>query len=165
MAQDRFYFWRGYWDALQRLPPTMRGDFVSAMCQYAFDGIEPAFESEMLEFAWQFVKDQISESVRIGQEQSARGKRGGRPKTTAKSTAKTTALSGGKSTVKSGAKSGVKSGAETTAESGAESVRYSNVPSASRTSAGADALALDESEQWYVENGFDVPFVPSESDA
>jgi hypothetical protein len=115
----------------------------------------------MLEFAWQFVKDQISESVRIGQEQSARGKRGGRPKTTAKSTAKTTALSGGKSTVKSGAKSG----AETTAESGAESVRYSNVPSASRTSAGADALALDESEQWYVENGFDVPFVPSESDA
>lgn len=134
MAQDRFYFWRGYWDALRQLPnDETRGMFVAAMCRYAFEDTEPEFDDKMLEFAWLFIKDQIAESVEIGRAQSERGKRGGRPSKSKKTTAKTTALSG--------AKSGVKSGAETTAESGAESVRYGNVPSASRTSAGADALA------------------------
>lgn len=130
MAQDRFYFWRGYWDALRQLPSDeTRGMFVAAMCRYAFEDTEPTFEDGMLEFAWQLVKDQISMSVEIGRVQSERGKRGGRPSKAKKTTAKTTALSG------------AESGAETTAESGAESVMYCNVHSASRTSAGADALA------------------------
>lgn len=104
MATDRFYFWRGYYDALRALPSASeRGEFVMAMCSWAFDGSAPDFsENSTMEFAWLLVRDQIAESVDIGRKQSERGKRGGRPK--------------------ADEKSGAKSGAKTTAKSGAESV-------------------------------------------
>ena len=131
MAQDRFYFWRGYYDALKKLPTDEhRGEFTLALCAYAFDGIEPDFSDDLLlDFAWSLVADSARESVMLGRMQSERGSKGGRPtkvkKTTAKSGAKTTA----KTTALSGAKSGAESGAETTAES----VRYGNVLSPSET--------------------------------
>ena len=122
MAADRFYFWRGYHKALAMLETDeQRGHLVMAMCDYAFDGIEPALDDPMQQIVWAVIRDQVRDSVEIGRKQSERGKRGGRPrKTDKKSTAKTTALS----VVKSGVKSTAKSGAE----SGAESVRYGNVP-------------------------------------
>lgn len=126
MAADRFYFWRGYYRALSMLPTDeQRGQLVMAMCEYAFDGIEPELDDPMQQIAWAVIEGQVRESVEIGRKQSERGKRGGRPRSTGKksgvkSTAKTTALSG--------AKSGVKSTAESGVESGAESVRYGNVP-------------------------------------
>ena len=141
MAQDRFYFWRGYYDALSLLPTdAQRGRFVLAICAYAFDGEEADLSDDpVLPFAWALVRDQVRESVEIGRKQSERGQMGGRPKggrtkhggakTTAESTAKTTALSG------------AESGAETTAESGAESVRYGSVPSGCAPSLDAQALA------------------------
>lgn len=130
MAADRFYFWRGYYRALSMLPTDeQRGQLVMAMCEYAFDGIEPELDDPMQQIAWAVIEGQVRESVEIGRKQSERGKRGGRPRKTGKksgvkSTAKTTALSGAKSGVKSTAESGVESGVE----SGAESVRYGNVP-------------------------------------
>jgi len=123
MAQDRFYFWRGYYDALATLQTDeQRGRFVMAICQYAFCGEVPDLSDDpILRFAWMVVRDQVAESVEIGRKQSERGSKGGRPK---KTTAKTTAKSGVKST--------------------AESVRYGNVPSGYAPSLTAPALAADE---------------------
>lgn len=134
MAQsERFYFWRGYWEALATLPTdAQRGRFVMAICQFAFaDEMPDLSDDPVLAFAWMIVRDQVAESVDIGRKQSERGSRGGRPrKTIAKTTAKTTA----------------KSGAKTTAESGAESVRYGSVPSGYAPSLTAPALAAESRE-------------------
>lgn len=126
MAQDRFYFWRGYYDALATLPTDeQRGRFVMAICQYAFcDEVPDLSDDPVLMFAWMVVRDQVAESVEIGRKQSERGSKGGRPK---------------KTTAKSGAKSGVKSTAE--------SVRYGNVPSGYAPSLTAPALAADSGHQ------------------
>ena len=109
MASDRFYFWRGYHEALKKLPSNeRRGAFVLAMCAYAFDGIEPDFSSDpMLDFAWSLITDQLSQSVEIGRRSSRNGRKGGRPK--------------GSKSKKSSAKSGVKSRAKSTVKSSAES--------------------------------------------
>lgn len=111
MAQsERFYFWRGYYDALRKIPTDeQRGRFVMAVCAYAFDGEEPDLDDDpMLSIGWSLVADGSRESVRKGVEQSQRGQMGGRPK----SAKKTTAKSGAKTTAKSGVKSGAKSTAE-----------------------------------------------------
>ncbi len=111
MAQsERFYFWRGYYDALKKMPTDeQRGEFVMAVCAYAFDGVEPDFDGDvLLDICWSLVADGTRESVRKGVEQSERGSKGGRPPKGRKTTAK----SGAKTTAKSGALSGVKSGAE-----------------------------------------------------
>lgn len=104
MAQsERFYFWRGYYDALRKIPTDeQRGRFVMAVCAYAFDGEKPNLDDDpMLSIGWSLVADGSRESVRKGVEQSQRGQMGGRPKSAKKTTAK----------------SGVKSGAKSTAES------------------------------------------------
>jgi hypothetical protein len=100
---ERFYFWRGYYDALKKMPTDeQRGKFVMAVCAYAFDDVEPDFDGDvLLDICWSLVADGTRESVRKGVEQSQRGQMGGRPPKGAKTTAK----------------SGVKSGAKTTAES------------------------------------------------
>lgn len=116
MAQsERFYFWRGYYDALRKIPTDeQRGRFVMAVCAYAFDGEEPDLDDDpMLSIGWSLVADGSRESVRKGVEQSQRGQMGGRPKSKKKSPAN----SGVKSGAFSGANSGVKSGAKSTAES------------------------------------------------
>lgn len=79
MAQDRFYFWRGYYDALATLPTDeQRGRFVMAICQYAFcDEVPDLSDDPVLMFAWMVVRDQIAESVDIGRKQAERGRRSG----------------------------------------------------------------------------------------
>ena len=80
MAQsDRFYFWRGYYDALKMLPTdAQRGAFVMSMCAYAFDGAEPDFGDDVtLNVVWQIVRDQVAESVAIGRDMAERGRRSG----------------------------------------------------------------------------------------
>ncbi len=112
MAQsDRFYFWRGYYDALKMLPTAEQRDaLVMGICSYAFDGEEPDFSGDAaLAIGWAILRDQVRESVEIGRDASRRGSMGGRPrkaeKTSAKSRAKTSALSSAKSSVKSSAES------------------------------------------------------------
>lgn len=147
MAADRFYFWRGYHKALSMLETDeQRGQLIMAMCEYAFDGIEPDMTDPMQRIVWAVIEDQIRESVEIGRKQSERGKRGGRPrKSSKKSTAKSTALSG------------VKSGVE----SGAESVRYGNVPVA--TGAPTESRPSNEKPQ-YINAATGEPYVPPEYD-
>ena len=80
MAQsERFYFWRGYYDALLKLPTAeQRDEFVMAICAYAFDGIEPDFGGDaLLDVVWQIVRDQVAESVAIGRDMAERGRRSG----------------------------------------------------------------------------------------
>ena len=173
MAQsERFYFWRGYYDALRKMPTDeQRGEFVMAVCAYAFDGVEPDFGGDaLLDICWSLVADGTRESVRKGVEQSRRGSRGGRPakdaKTTAKSTAKSGVKSGAKTTAKSGALSGVKSGAESGAES--EGKRRESLlltekrDGASRSAPGGAALApRDSVDAWCAAGGVPSPPVPS----
>ena len=41
MAQDRFYFWRGYYDAMEYLSDEEAGRLFRAICAYAFEGEAP----------------------------------------------------------------------------------------------------------------------------
>lgn len=135
MAQsERFYFWRGYYDALRKLPSdAQRGRLVLAICAFAFDGIEPDLDDDlMLSLAWSLVADGTRESVRKGIEQSARGQMGGRPSGTKKSGVKTTA----KSTAKSGVKSTAESERKRREEKGRE-------PSPHKGGGEGSALAPD----------------------
>lgn len=149
MAQsERFYFWRGYYDALKKMPTDEhRGEFVMAICAYAFDGEEPDFEGDaLLEICWSLVADGARESVRKGVEQSQRGQLGGRPPKDGKTTAKTTAKSRAKTTALSGAKSGAKSTAESEEKRSEENRSELSLPTAERefaTLTGACAPAPD----------------------
>ena len=135
MAQDRFYFWRSYYDALLKLnDPELVGQFVIALCAYAFDGAEPDLTDPVLNFAWLMVRDQVQESVEIGRKQSDRGSRGGRPQGS-KDAKKSTAKSGAKTTAKSTAFNTALS----TAKSGAKSVRYGKVPNSTDGCAHSDS--------------------------
>lgn len=81
MATDRFYFWRGYYDALKKLEPSDGYRLVMAMCSYAFDGDEPDLtDSYPLDVTWQVLRDQVGESVAIGQRMAAIGAKGGSSK-------------------------------------------------------------------------------------
>ena len=80
MAQsERFYFWRGYYDALKKLPDAESRDaFVMAICRYAFESEEPDFQgNRLLDFAWAIVADQVHESVELGRKMAERGRRSG----------------------------------------------------------------------------------------
>ena len=81
MATDRFYFWRGYYDALKKLEPSDGYRLVMAMCSYAFDGDEPDLtDSYPLDVTWQVLRDQVGESVAIGHRMAAIGAKGGSSK-------------------------------------------------------------------------------------
>jgi hypothetical protein len=80
MAQsERFYFWRGYYEALRKLPDAESRDaFVMAICRYAFENEEPDFSGDrLLDFAWSLVSEQVHESVEIGRKMAERGRRSG----------------------------------------------------------------------------------------
>lgn len=80
MAQDRFFFWRGYYDAMMMLDDADAGRLVKMLGAYAFEGIEPEVESGAIGVAWLAIRDQARESVEIGRLATEYGKRGGRPK-------------------------------------------------------------------------------------
>lgn len=144
MAQsERFYFWRGYYDAMEYLNDGEVGRLFRAICAYAFDGDEPDFGDErVLQVAWTMVADTARESVEMGKRASEYGKQGGRP---AKDT---------KSPPKRGAKRHPKAPPERHPERVAKSVEYGNVLSPSKdgervdaTRATADAGAQASQEQ------------------
>lgn len=78
--EDRFFFWRNYWDALSKLGTNEdRGRLVTAMCEYAFDGVEPDFGGDpVIDMAWTLIAAPLRESVERGRVASERGRRGGR---------------------------------------------------------------------------------------
>jgi hypothetical protein len=41
VSHDRFFFWRGYYDAMSYLDDEEAGMLFRAICAYAFDGVEP----------------------------------------------------------------------------------------------------------------------------
>lgn len=86
MAQgERFYFWRGYYDAMEYLNNDEVGRLFRAICAYAFDGEEPDFGGErVLQVAWTMVADTARESVEMGKRAKEYGKQGGRPSATSK---------------------------------------------------------------------------------
>lgn len=165
MAQsERFYFWRGYYDAMRKIPTDeQRGRFIMAMCAYAFDGVEPDLSDDLiLDIGWSLVADGSRESVRKGVEQSQRGTLGGRPTKGRKTTAKTPAKSGAKTTALSTAESGAESGAESE-EKRKEGKRRELSPSLDGERVGASRPAPDGAAL-APSNGFTIPPKP-EGDA
>lgn len=157
MAQsERFYFWRGYYDAMDYLTDDEVGRLFRAICAYAFDGEEPNFESErVLQVAWTMVADTARESVEMGRRASEYGKQGGRPAKEQKRDPKRDP--------KRVAKRDPKRGPERVAES----VEYGNVLSPSKDGervgaslAAPDGAALAPAEEWYRRNGMKVPSAP-----
>ena len=139
MAQsERFYFWRGYYDAMDYLTDDEVGRLFRAICAYAFDGTEPDFGGErVLQVAWTMVADTARESVEMGKRASEYGKKGGRPNSDEKSPPKRGAKRGALSTPKRHPKS--------PPERVAESVEYGNVlsPSNDGERVGASRPAPD----------------------
>lgn len=91
MATDSFKFWDSYYDALKTLETKeQRSDFIMALCQYVFDGVDPEFEDKMVEFGFMLVRKQAELSKEIANTARENGKRGGRPskKPTSKPTPK-----------------------------------------------------------------------------
>ncbi|WP_293826095.1 DUF6291 domain-containing protein [uncultured Parolsenella sp.] len=98
MATDSFKFWDAYYDALKFLDTDQqRAEFVMGLCAYVFDGEEPTFSSKETEFGFRLVKSQARESMDISARSREAGARGGRPKSTAKSTPLSTVKRGAKS--------------------------------------------------------------------
>lgn len=80
MATDSFKFWDAYYDALKTLETSdQRSDFIMALCQYVFDGVEPEFSDKMVEFGFMLVRKQAELSKEIANTARENGKRGGRP--------------------------------------------------------------------------------------
>ena len=139
MAQsERFYFWRGYYDAMEYLNDDEVGRLFRAICAYAFDGEEPDFDGErVLQVAWTMVADTARESVEMGKRASEYGKQGGRP------------ANDKKSPPKSPPKRGAKRVPKSPPERVPESVEYGKVLSPSATErefatlTGAPRLAPD----------------------
>ena len=127
VAQDRFYFWHGYWDAMRLLTDEDAGRLAKALCQYAFEGTEPDLsDSPMLRLAWTMVADQVRESVEIGRKQAQGGRNSGRSRRAGKKREVTSEHT-----------------SEVTSEV-SSNVRYSNVPSGCAPSLEARALAAKE---------------------
>lgn len=142
MAQsERFYFWRGYYDAMEYLTDEEVGQLFRAICAYAFDGEEPNFgDNRLMQVAWTMVADSAQESVAMGKAARENGKAGGRPpkKTTAKRGAKTPPLTTALTTPKR------------VGETPPESVGYGNVPQPTvgdGVAVAADAAPLRPSDQ------------------
>ncbi|WP_143786152.1 DUF6291 domain-containing protein [Olsenella sp. An293] len=80
MATDSFKFWDSYYDALKTLETSnQRSDFIMALCQYVFDGVDPEFSDKMVEFGFMLIRKQAELSKEIANTARENGKRGGRP--------------------------------------------------------------------------------------
>lgn len=164
MAQDRFYFWRGYYDAMEYLSDEEAGMLFRAICAYAFDGEEPDFtDNRLMQVAWTMVADNVAESVDMGRRSSKGGVKSGE-------TRRVNATK--KPARKRRHKGGSEGGSEAPSEGGSEvssNVRYGNVLSPSTTErefatlTGASAPAADAAARAPVMTGgvvLDVPPKP-----
>ena len=91
MATDSFKFWDAYYDALKFLDSDeRRGRFMMGLCGYVFNGVEPDFDDQILEFGFRLIKTQARESMELahkarkgglksGQTRKAKGVRKGVP--------------------------------------------------------------------------------------
>lgn len=149
MATDSFKFWDSYYDALKFLKTDeQRGQFVMALCQYVFDGDEPVFDDDAVEFGFLLVRESARQSLEIAARARDAGRKGGKaPK---KSTAKRGAKSTASSTAKRGASSEEKRSDSCTG-------RYRD-PGASAPGADAPAPAPG-AEPWDVPDG-ELPTPP-----
>ena len=157
MAQsERFYFWRGYYDAMEYLTDDEVGRLFRAICAYAFDGEEPDFEKErLLQVAWTMVADTTRESVEMGKRASEGGRKSGETRRDKSQT--------------KGVRKGVRKPHQKGVSKGASNVGYGSTPSANADGVGAspaapDGAALAPAEAWYLDNGMDVPPAPQPPD-
>ena len=77
---DSFRFWESYYKALRILPTNaQRGEFVTALCEFVFDGVEePTITDVTVDAVFAAVADQARQSMQITRQAREWGKRGGR---------------------------------------------------------------------------------------
>lgn len=75
MTRKGFQFYKSYWDVVCDMDAPQFKEFVSALCQYYFEGEEPAFDDVMLGKLFLLVKPNIDSNIK-NQESGAKG---GRP--------------------------------------------------------------------------------------
>jgi len=158
MAQsDRFYFWRGYYDALLMLPtPEQRDALTMGICAYAFDGEEPDFSRDpVLSVVWQVIRDQVAESVAIGREMAERGRKSGEARRK-KST---------KEQRSNSVRNSVPNEGKGTDRKGSDSPSPNGEGGAPRLAPDGAARAQSEHERdtsaWYAEHGLPEPPTPA----
>lgn len=105
MAGRKFSFFESYAAMLDQLSDAQCAEFVRAMYRWAFQGEEPSFSDQMLQFAWPSIAEQITAGIEISERMAEYGKRGGRPKKGPKKPSKKPSFNGAKSLAKSLAKS------------------------------------------------------------
>ena len=76
---DSFKFWEGYYRAILDLPTAeQRGEFIVALCQAVFDGVEdPEVEDVAVRCMLHAVADSARKSKLISREARAKGKASG----------------------------------------------------------------------------------------
>lgn len=82
----RFNFFESFWKQMQLIDSMeLRGRYVTAMCEKAFDGKDTEFDDPMLQFGWTVIGPWVEESVKINGRNRANGAKGGRPRSRVKS--------------------------------------------------------------------------------
>ena len=77
----RFNFFESFWKQMQLIDSMeLRGRYVTAMCEKAFDGKDTEFDDPMLQFGWTVIGPWVEESVKINGRNRANGAKGGRPR-------------------------------------------------------------------------------------
>lgn len=75
---DRFLFWRSYYNALVLLDDKDAGRLVKAMCAFAFEKVEADLSDSLaLNLAWTMINAELRESVESGRRYAENGRRSG----------------------------------------------------------------------------------------
>ena len=80
MATNSFKFWDAFWDAMQDMSMEERGEFMTAICRFVFDGEESEIDDRVVLVSYKMVRMQLLESKEIAASARENGRRGGRPK-------------------------------------------------------------------------------------
>ena len=82
MARDSMVFFRSTADALAELDCETYKTVMQSIFSFAYDGVEPEFDSPVCRMAWKLIRPQVAACVRKYEAQANNGKKGGRPKKT-----------------------------------------------------------------------------------
>lgn len=76
MASDSFKFWDGFWDGLGVLTTEQRGQWITAVCEYVFDEVEPEIQDPAVNVSYLMVRKQLLESKELAKRGRENGQKG-----------------------------------------------------------------------------------------
>lgn len=82
--KESFILYTSQYSAIEKLTKTAKGELLDALYRYAIDGKQPAFSSQTIEMAFNFIRIRIDENnakyQSICEKRKAAGRKGGRPR-------------------------------------------------------------------------------------